>query len=181
MAAREHGKTHDVKRRRWFHSSWVKLNLVNKSSSWVFGVNIFDLDFCVQVDSVKQPIKRNSVSLGHVSHCRTSAFGNHLDYRFIVFNNVKLGAKGFAFCGNVIHNIISGNVFLPLGVRVFLLYLVSPRVSPYWMVFGRMQYFSHQIPEIASGNAIHAQTSIQRDNFRLSNCVRPMFVSCSSN
>ena len=33
------------KRRRWFHSSRVKLPLVNTSASWFFGVNIFDLDF----------------------------------------------------------------------------------------------------------------------------------------
>ena len=173
MAGREHGTTRDVRRRRWFQASRVKLNLVNKYQDGFFGVNIFDLDFCVQVDSVNQPIKRNSVGSGHVSHCRTSAFRNHLEYRFIVFNNVKLGAKvrRFCVCGNVIHNIMSGNVLLPLRVGVFLLDVVSPRVSPHWKVFGRMQYFYHQIPEIASGNTIHAQTSIQRDNFRFSATV----------
>ena len=30
----------------------------------VFGVNIFDLDLWAQIDSVKQPIKRNSVGSG---------------------------------------------------------------------------------------------------------------------
>ena len=34
----------------------------------VFGVNGCDLDFVVQVDSVKQPIKCNSVGPRHVSH-----------------------------------------------------------------------------------------------------------------
>ena len=51
----------------------------------VFGFNVFQLDFGFQVDSVKQPIKRSSVGSGHVSHRWTSAFDNHLDYRFIVF------------------------------------------------------------------------------------------------
>ena len=32
------------KRRRWFHTSRVKLPLVNMSASWFFGVNNFDLD-----------------------------------------------------------------------------------------------------------------------------------------
>ena len=37
----------------------------------VFGVNVFDLDFGVQVDSIEQPIKRNSVFPGNMSHCGT--------------------------------------------------------------------------------------------------------------
>ena len=49
------------RRRRLHHSSRVKCPLLNKSASWVFGVNIFDLDLGVQVDSVKQPILRDSV------------------------------------------------------------------------------------------------------------------------
>ena len=44
------------------------------------GVNIFDFDLWVLVDSVKQPIKRNSVGSGHGSHRRTFGFENHLDY-----------------------------------------------------------------------------------------------------
>ena len=42
----------------------------------VFGVNIFDLDFGVWINSTKQPIKSNSVGSGHVSHRRTSAFND---------------------------------------------------------------------------------------------------------
>ena len=44
------------RRRRWLHSSRVKLPLVNKSATWVFGINIFDLDLWVQLDSIKQLI-----------------------------------------------------------------------------------------------------------------------------
>ena len=39
----------------------------------VLGVNVFDLDFWVQIDSIKQPIKSNSVGSGNMSHCRTSS------------------------------------------------------------------------------------------------------------
>ena len=34
----------------------------------ILGVHIFDVDLRFQVDSVEQPIKRNSVGSGHVSH-----------------------------------------------------------------------------------------------------------------
>ena len=38
-----------------------------------FGVKIFNLDFWVQIDSIKQPIKSNSVGFGNMSHCRASS------------------------------------------------------------------------------------------------------------
>ena len=63
------------------------------SASWVIGVNIFEMDFGVQVGSVKQPINRNSVGSGYVSHCRASSLYDHLDHSFVVFKNVKYGAR----------------------------------------------------------------------------------------
>ena len=55
----------------------------------VFGVDVFDLDFGVQINSIEQPIKSDSVGSGDVSHCRTSAFNNHLDYCFIVLKHIQ--------------------------------------------------------------------------------------------
>ena len=75
--------------RRWFHSSRVKLPSVRMSASWFFGVNVFDLDLGVQVDPVGQPIKGNSVGPGNMSHCRASAFDDHLDDSFVVFKDVQ--------------------------------------------------------------------------------------------
>ena len=43
----------------------------------------------VNIDSVKQPIKPDSVGSGYVSHCRTSAFNNHFDYSFVVLQKFK--------------------------------------------------------------------------------------------
>ena len=43
-------------------------------SDLVVGVNIFDLDFGFQINSVKQTVSRNSVGSGYVSRCRPSAF-----------------------------------------------------------------------------------------------------------
>ena len=76
------------RRRRCFQSSRVELPLVNKSTGWFFGVTILDLDFGVQVDSVKQPIRRDSVLSGNVSHRRTSTFNDHLDHCWIVLKFV---------------------------------------------------------------------------------------------
>ena len=46
----------------------------------VFGVNEFDLNLGVQIDSIKQPIKSNSVGSGYVSHFLTSLYhGKDLD------------------------------------------------------------------------------------------------------
>ena len=80
--------------------------LINTSASRFFGVNIFDLDFGVQNDSVKQPIQRNSAGSGHVSHRRTSALYDQFDHSLIVFENVQLSVelRGFCDCDNVIHS-----------------------------------------------------------------------------
>ena len=53
----------------------------------VLGVDVFDLDLGVQNDSIKQPIKRNSVGPGNMSHCRTPSFNDHLDHCIVVFKN----------------------------------------------------------------------------------------------
>ena len=55
----------------------------------VLGVNVFDLNLGVQIDSIKQPIKSNSVGLGNMSHRWTSAFHNHFDHSLIVFKHIQ--------------------------------------------------------------------------------------------
>ena len=39
----------------------------------VFGINVFDSDCGVQIDSIEQPIKSNSMGSGKMSHCGTSS------------------------------------------------------------------------------------------------------------
>ena len=142
MAAREHRKTHDVDQTdKTIPLITSEIAFRQHVCELVFGVRIFDLDFWIQVDSVKQPIKRDdSVGSGHVSHRRTSAFDNHLHYRFSVLRNQKEGAKvrTFCVCGNVIHielfKIISARVFLRFGVGVFPLGFVAQQISLYWLV-----------------------------------------------
>ena len=55
----------------------------------VLGVNVFDLDFRVQIDSIEQPVKCNSMGSGNMSHRWTPSFHNHLDYSFIVFKHIQ--------------------------------------------------------------------------------------------
>ena len=106
MAAREHRETHDVEQtEKMIPLLTGAIAFRQRVCELVFGVDIFDLDLWVQIDSVKQPIKRGSVGSRHVSHRRTSAFNYHLDHCFIVFKNVKHGSgvKSFCVCDNVIH------------------------------------------------------------------------------
>ena len=55
----------------------------------VLGVNVFDLDLGVQIDSIKQPIKSNSVGYGNMSHCGASTLSNHFDHCFVVFKHIQ--------------------------------------------------------------------------------------------
>ena len=62
----------------------------------ILGVNVFDLDPGVEIDSVKQPIKSNTAGSGNMSHCRVSSLYDHLDHCFVVFKDIQqsfLGAK----------------------------------------------------------------------------------------
>ena len=50
----------------------------------------FDLDFRIQVDPIKQPIKSDTVSSRHMSQSGTSSFNYNLDHGFVVFTDVQL-------------------------------------------------------------------------------------------
>ena len=84
----------------------------------VFGVNVFDLDLLLQVDSVKQPIKRDFVHSGHMSHRRTSTFNDHLDHCFVVFKDVQLSLalRRIFVCGDVVHMRQIINISVCLGL-----------------------------------------------------------------
>ena len=52
-------------------------------------VSYFYLDFGVQLNSIEQPIKSNSVGSGNMSHCWTPAFHNHFDHSLIVLKHIQ--------------------------------------------------------------------------------------------
>ena len=70
-----------------FHSSRVKFPFVSMSASW-FLVSMY-LICGVQIDSIEQPIKSNSVGSGYMSHCRASSLYDHLDHCFVVFKHIQ--------------------------------------------------------------------------------------------
>ena len=105
-----------------FGSSGQKLPLVRMSAIW-FWCQHMDLGF--QVVSVKQPIKSNSVSFRHMSHCGTSSFDYHFDHCFIVFQNVQLRLSLRRMCvgGYAVHfalfiNFLSSCDMLGLGFEI---------------------------------------------------------------
>ena len=90
MAAKEHRHIHDAKQTKKIAPFITrKTSCGQQVSELFFGVNIFDLDFWVQVDSVKQPIQRDTVDHRHVSHHWASSFDDNLDHCLVVFNNVQ--------------------------------------------------------------------------------------------
>ena len=64
-----------------------EISLCQNVCELVFGVNVFDLDLGVQIDSIKQPIKSNSVGSGNMFHCGAPSLYDHLDHCFIVSSN----------------------------------------------------------------------------------------------
>ena len=54
-----------------------------------FWCKMFGLDFWVQIDSIDQPIKSNSVGSGNMSHRRASSLYDHLDHCFAVFKHIQ--------------------------------------------------------------------------------------------
>ena len=131
----------------------------------VFGVDILDLNLGIQINSVKQLVKSNSVGFGYVSHCWTSAFDdqfNHSSKKYSIAPN----RENFAFDGTWINIaqitivVLGWNLGLVLGVLDWC--GVTRRVSSY-LIFGvvdsvwwRMKHFKSQIPKIKSWCYIHA-------------------------
>ena len=146
-----------VKNLQWW-KSWenIPFELPLGLPIFFLGVNIFDLDSWVQVNSVKQPINFNSVSSWHVSHCWISAFNNHFDYCFVTFKNLqlKLTMRRICVCGDAVHMqpLVNFSV-LPLFEFGCVSRIVSCLTSVYrWRVswcFRTVrwpQYFYHHIP-----------------------------------
>ena len=96
----------------------------------------------------------------------------------------ELQMRKFCACGNVIHSrqciIFSVTVPLRFGVGVGALGFTARSIPRHLTVdlffstlvsqcllgvLRRVQYFYHHVPWIKSGKTIHAQTSIQRNNF----------------
>ena len=65
-----------------------EMSFSHKVCELIPGINMPNLHLAVGVDSVKQPVKSNSVGPGNMSQRRASAFNDHLDHTFIVLKDV---------------------------------------------------------------------------------------------
>ena len=77
-----------------------KLPLVKMSASWFLVSMYLIWIFGVQINSIKQPVKCNSVSPGNMSHCWTSSFHYHLD-NSLMSSNPYYKASRFAALNNL--------------------------------------------------------------------------------
>ena len=55
----------------------------------VFGDNVTDLNFWIQINPVKQQVQSNSVGSRNMSHCGTSTFDHHFEYRLIFLKDIQ--------------------------------------------------------------------------------------------
>ena len=67
-----------------------EMSLCQNVCEWILRVKIPDPNLWIQINSVKQPIKSNSVGSGNMSRIGTSAFHDHLDYRLIDLKKKQL-------------------------------------------------------------------------------------------
>ena len=74
----------DIKQAQHMIHSRVKFPLVRMSASWFLVPMYLIWILGVQINSIKQPIKRNSVGPGNMSHCGTPSLYDHLDHCFVV-------------------------------------------------------------------------------------------------
>ena len=130
--------------RWWFHSSRVKLLFVNMSANWCLVSTYLIWIFWVQIDSIKHPIKSNSVGSGYVSHCWTSAFDDHFNHGFIVLKHIQQHSIGTIMCSAWWNAINIGQI--EIGVRGWNLFShvklsVFRQVSP-WLsyIFGFVEW-----------------------------------------
>ena len=195
MAAGKHWEIHDDEQtKKMTPPITCEVSFGQRVCELFFGVNKFDLDCGVlQFNPIKQPIQRNSLGSGHVSHRRTSALYDHFGHSLTVFKNVHLIFELRRSCAR--DNVIHIGQFINFSVTVsFLIWcwgwcfgfhcvldfsaldlIIDLFDSDLSLLDGcslKKQYFYHHIPKIESWDSIHSQTSIHRKNFRFYGTVR---------
>ena len=191
MAARICRKAHDIEQTQ------EVIPFISRETSFgqnvgelVLGVHIFNVDIGFQVDSAKQPIKSNSVSSWHMTHCGTSSFDYHFDSSFIVFKKVQLRLSMRRMCvgGYVIHLTPSVNLLfscdmlgLGFGIKNCPSFLVA-------CMFGLNTFFGFNVKLQSlwpnDWEQVTHQYVIQHPEKWLQtlwSCAKEKFVSCTSN
>ena len=115
-------------------ASWF---LVSMYLIWILGSKF---------NSIEQPIKRNSVGSGNMSHCRASSFYDHFDHCFVVFKHIQQSfftrkVDGGGNKINIVQFIDHSLRLLPFVNRVRWrtnFTLVRTQVSPFFMTLIRV-------------------------------------------
>ena len=91
MAARKCREIHDVEQvQKMVPFITRETTLGQHVYHLVFGVSIFDWDLGVYIYSDEQPIQRNSVCPGNMSHRWTSPFDDNFDNCLVILKDVQL-------------------------------------------------------------------------------------------
>ena len=148
---------------KWFHSSRVKL------CQLVFGVDVFDLDFGIQIDSIEQWIESNSVSSGDVSHCRTSSFNDHLDHCFIVLKYIQ---QSFLTRGlDIWRKSITVSRYIDFVLTLVVFVIITLKFLPIDLKHEKHFQEQKQLDPIVPEQVTHP-VSVQWNNFRFCWTVR---------
>ena len=188
------------KRSRLFHSSLEKLPFCQYVCELILGVNISDLHFGTTIDSVKQPIKSNSVGPGNMSHCGTSTFDNHLDNGFVFLEDVQHGITLRRVCvtGHVIQlrqlinlrtiflSHITGCfpcsvILLPLPEAAIFLPLPEAATEGFFLVWGGRNIWITMSKNLTQEDHPSFVQHPEKWSQILWSCEIPKFVSYTSN
>ena len=175
----------------WGWNGWHWTNITNDSIRhmwnflWLesrqvdFEVDVLDLDFLVEVNSIEQPIKRNSVGPGNMSHCGTLFFNDHLNERVVVLKNIQQSflTRKLDVWGNGIEII--------QRVDLLLRFLIFVNDNGSLVSFRSLNRISknrnNQIPQFENRKPVLFQSASEKWVRILLNCAKLNFVSYTSN
>ena len=157
----------------------------------VFGVNVFDLDLGVQIESIEQPIKSNSVGSGNMSHCWASSLQNHLDYCFVVLEHIQQSflARRIDVWGNKINICLDHQSFYEIAFVFELCEVLNQLHVGSYTGLTVLYYSDSCFQELRRSdpkNQVRRYHPISILHPRkwlliLLNCAKLKFVSCTSN
>ena len=169
-----------------FHTWWVEQIPFNQNvCELMFGVQRNAFDLRVQIDTVKQPIQRNSVGSWNMFHCATPTFASFSSKTY----NMALEQEGFMF-DETLSILARSTLMCLVGIWLRMvggvLCKVSLQLSEISLAFVGLVWENKKLqsPDPINQARESRPTSIRRPKrwFRiLMNCVKLKSVSCTSN
>ena len=157
-----------------------EISLGQYVSEFVFGVNIFDLDLGVQIDSVKQPIQEQLCRFLKRVSLLDSSLADHLDHSFVIFKNVQLRLtfkkSAFVVTWSTCDNWSTSRFPFCLGLDVRSLSGSRRQFPAADLVFGDLALFDERNTSFTTSHESKASSpSILNpaSNETISDCVEP--------